>query len=308
MRLNELNPTVFISYTHDNEKHIKWVEKLAYDLTTPWNINVIIDQWNARIGGDLNYFMEQSIYKSRVILCICSDNYVDKVNSRAGGAGYEGNLISSKVMTGITNENIIPIIRNNELDKKMPHFFGNREYIDLSKDEVYTKELTRLVERLWDHDKSKVPVVAGGNPFKKDIAHKLKIETMMLNVKYRSIEMDSTINFNINKNNGIYNIGKGEFEFSLNWSSCGRSAVYCYSDPSNIESIAHSSSLDDFPTLKQITEHFETVKRTVRAKVGDFILYTNQYSNISVVKLLTISQSEESSRYENITFQYKIYN
>lgn len=73
------NPTVFISYSHDNEQHKEWVAKLAGDLYSH-GVNVIFDQWDLRIGSDLRFFMEQGLSESNLVLCICSENYVNKVN------------------------------------------------------------------------------------------------------------------------------------------------------------------------------------------------------------------------------------
>lgn len=286
--------------------HIKWVEKLANDLTTPWNIEVIIDKWNSRIGGDLNYFMEESVYNSRIILCICSENYVEKVNSRIGGAGYEGNLISSKVMTDITDENIIPLIRNNKLDEKMPRFFGNREYLDFNNDGVYIEELRRLVERIWNHDKSKIPAVAGGNPFKNDVSHEFKFEAMMQEVTNRNIEMNGVIEFDIAENDGVYNIGIGEYAFSLEWSYAGGELVYGYNDPKNIENIGHNNTLKSFPIIDDISHLFNISKRTIRVRQGEFVVYTNSWGNIAVLNMLKITNLPE--KHTNvITFEYKIY-
>ena len=41
------NPTVFISYSHDNEDHKSWVLKLASDLRSH-GVNAILDQWDLR--------------------------------------------------------------------------------------------------------------------------------------------------------------------------------------------------------------------------------------------------------------------
>lgn len=80
----------------------------------------------------------------------------------------------------------------------MPHSLAKTTTcIDFNNDEIYYEQLRQLAKRLWNQDKSEIPSVTGGNPFKNNIANTLKDETMMLEVKYRSIEMDNTINFNI---------------------------------------------------------------------------------------------------------------
>lgn len=46
------NPTVFISYSHDDKQHEAWVLKLATDLRSH-GVNAILDQWDLRLGSDL---------------------------------------------------------------------------------------------------------------------------------------------------------------------------------------------------------------------------------------------------------------
>ena len=60
-----LVPKCFISYSHDNEDHKEWVLNLASRLVEN-GVNVILDQWNLSLGGDLPSFMEgRRINRSR---------------------------------------------------------------------------------------------------------------------------------------------------------------------------------------------------------------------------------------------------
>ena len=80
------NPTVFVSYSHDNDEHKAWVLKLATDLRSH-GVNAILDQWDLRLGSDLRFFMEQGLSNSNLVLCICSEAYVQKADSGRGGSG-----------------------------------------------------------------------------------------------------------------------------------------------------------------------------------------------------------------------------
>ena len=60
------NPTVFISYSHDNDEHRAWVLKLATDLRYH-GVNAILDQWDLRIGTDLRFFMENGLSASTLV-------------------------------------------------------------------------------------------------------------------------------------------------------------------------------------------------------------------------------------------------
>ena len=55
------NPSVFISYSHDDQNHKNWVRKLATNLRFH-GVDVILDQFDLRIGTDLRFFMESDLY------------------------------------------------------------------------------------------------------------------------------------------------------------------------------------------------------------------------------------------------------
>ena len=68
----------FISYAWDSEEHNEWVLKLASDLRRH-GVDVILDQWDARLGNDLSFFMEQGLTASHFVLCVCNDKYIKKL-------------------------------------------------------------------------------------------------------------------------------------------------------------------------------------------------------------------------------------
>ena len=123
------NPTVFVSYSHDDKQHEEWVLKLATDLRSH-GVNAILDQWDLRLGADLRFFMENGLSASNLVLCICSEEYVKKVNSGLGGAGYEGMIMSQSLLNNANSEFIISIVRNNFSPQKVPLAFGSKLYID----------------------------------------------------------------------------------------------------------------------------------------------------------------------------------
>ena len=110
-------PKVFISYSHDTQEHKDWVLKLATQLRGH-GVDVILDQFDLHIGSDLRFFMEQGLCSSAMVLCVCSETYVDKVNSGKGGSGYEGMVMTQELLSNANASYIIPIVRNNNSSKK----------------------------------------------------------------------------------------------------------------------------------------------------------------------------------------------
>jgi len=53
----DIQPTVFISYSHDSEEHKNWVLQLATRLRLN-GVDIILDSWNLKLGSDIASFME----------------------------------------------------------------------------------------------------------------------------------------------------------------------------------------------------------------------------------------------------------
>lgn len=68
-------PKVLISYSHDDPQQEGWVLQLACRL---WKngVDVILDQFELRLGGDLARFMETGLTSADRVLAICSSTYV----------------------------------------------------------------------------------------------------------------------------------------------------------------------------------------------------------------------------------------
>ena len=141
------SPKVFISYSHDSEPHKKWVINLATELQKN-GVETILDQWDLRPGQDIATFMQRSITDANRVIIICSNDYVFKSEAGKGGVGYEKLIITAEVVQSIDTKKFIPLIRNNNIDHKVPAFLGPRLYIDFNCDEMYTEKLDDLLREL----------------------------------------------------------------------------------------------------------------------------------------------------------------
>lgn len=126
----------FISYAWDNEEHKNWVLKLASDLRHH-GIDAILDQWDARLGNDLSFFMEQGLTISHFVLCVCSDKYIEKANGGIGGAGYEKRILAAEMMDNDDKRFIIPVIKRNSQVRKLPTFLSGLKYVDFDNGQYY---------------------------------------------------------------------------------------------------------------------------------------------------------------------------
>ncbi|MEZ4784898.1 MAG: toll/interleukin-1 receptor domain-containing protein [Candidatus Kapaibacterium sp.] len=79
-------PTVFISYSHDDQEHKDWILTLSTRLLAN-GVNVILDHWDLNLGSDLPRFMESGLTEADRVLAVCTGQYVAKANLGQGGVG-----------------------------------------------------------------------------------------------------------------------------------------------------------------------------------------------------------------------------
>lgn len=150
-------PVVFISYSWDSDNHKSWVRRLANDLIDK-GVEVIVDIYNLKAGGNRSHFMDDSITKSDYVLVILTNNYRDKSNLRTGGVGYEYSLINQELYENISsNTKIVPILREGTISVTVPTFLKQFIAIDFSDDKKYKDSLDELLRLLYDAPKYKRP-------------------------------------------------------------------------------------------------------------------------------------------------------
>lgn len=293
------NPTVFISYSHDNEDHKSWVLKLASDLRSH-GVNTILDQWDLRLGSDLRFFMENGLSDANLVLCICSESYVNKVNSGSGGSGYEGMIMTQSLLQNAKTEFVISIVRNNSSSQKVPLAFGSKLYIDFSDDSQYVARYQELLERIYGEDSKKKPPL-GENPFSQSVAQQIEIKTKIESVKYHSPEMDGKVIFRFDNNNGAYVLGDGEYSFDTRWSRAGNDSIHAYGLLGFDPAITAFPSIEELPSLD-----FSSRSRTIRT--GQIVVFENMKHHFVAIKLGKVYSSGHGFPYDEMSFEYHIYN
>lgn len=148
---------VFISYSWEDEIHKHWVCDLAGKLRRD-GIDVILDQWHLNLGESLPKFMETSINESDYILIICTPAYKTKADSRAGGVGYEENIITGKAFYDNNSTKFIPILRRGKWKEAAPLWLSGRVYEDLSGNPYSEDNYLNLLRTLHNYSKKVPPV------------------------------------------------------------------------------------------------------------------------------------------------------
>jgi hypothetical protein len=293
-------PKVFVSYSHDTEEHKTWVFELAARLRRN-GVDVIFDQFEARLGSDLPLFMEQGLSNSNRVICICSDNYIAKANSGSSGVGYEKRIVSSELMRDSSRAWVIPIIRSCSSLEKVPAFLKGLRYVSFEDDQLYEGNYYVLLRDL--HDQSKLPPL-GKNPFESSTDNSDRVDGI-IQVK-RSLASSTSdsgrVRFNYISNSGVYVFGFGLHEFRTHWSDRGSESVYAYSD--GLKAIAHAGPSFDSDSIN--LELLDFSSRVRALKPDEHAVWVNAHGRILVTKLIGITVESDQVKWAEV--EYKILN
>ena len=103
-----------MSYSWDCDEHKAWVRELAERLVSN-GVQVKFDQWDLVPGDSLTEFMEAQIHACNFALVICTPKYAKKSIARSGGVGYEQQIISGSLASGVERRKFIPVVRRGEM-------------------------------------------------------------------------------------------------------------------------------------------------------------------------------------------------
>lgn len=297
-----IHPKVFISYSHDSEEHKLWVKNFATYLRRGMGVDVILDQWDLTIGSDLALYMEKGLTSSNLVICICSDKYVEKANEGTGGTGYEKMIITAPLLSDSSKNYIIPVKRNNTKNS-MPTFLRTKLYVDFDDDDKYLSNLEDVVYKIYGEDLNKKPTI-GNNPFAKNNFSNLDINISLERLKYQNTSLTGMAIFNYSNNNGVFSIGNGDWTFKTYWSKCSNHSIYACND--KVKHIGYNSNIQTFPNKIQ-TSDFDFTSRIRTLNIGDILIWVNASNNFAATKVLSIKDSSRGDSEDLLEFEYKIY-
>ncbi len=147
--LTSVVPTVFISYSHDDPEHKRWVFDLAKHLREN-GVDVLFDVWDVRPGDDVPKFMERGVREAHRVLMICTEAYASKANDGLGGVGYEAMIVTGELVRDLGTAKFIPVVRQKTDKPQVPTSVSTRLYINLSEWPTDQSEMEKLLEELHD--------------------------------------------------------------------------------------------------------------------------------------------------------------
>ncbi|WP_462264658.1 toll/interleukin-1 receptor domain-containing protein [Mucilaginibacter sp.] len=142
--IQQIAPTVFISYAWETEEVKQWVKNLATELRNS-GIDAKIDQWEVIPGDQMPHFMEKSVKDNDYVLIICTSKYKSKSENRIGGVGYEGDIMTAEVLQKANHRKFIPILQSGNKDISIPSWLSGKYFVDLSSETHFEKNFEDLI-------------------------------------------------------------------------------------------------------------------------------------------------------------------
>lgn len=300
--MTELAPKVFVSYSHDDQEHKDWVLNLANRLVVN-GVDVVLDQWDLNLGGDLPRFMESGLTSSDRVLAICTGVYVKKANLAKGGVGYEKMILTAQLMQDITAEKIIPVIRKNDYSVVLPIFLGSRVYIDFREQSKYEEKYAELIREIHGVKIKSRPQL-GNNPFKEEFEFK-NPPLSMRPERYVSSALSGWVTFNYSNNNGCYTIGAGDMAFETTWSGASNTSIHVYTDPPSIRSVALAIGIKVISDIEDASM-FDISSRVRTAHLGEIVVVQNTAGYYAAVKINKLKSRSHGQPQDEVTFTYAI--
>ncbi|MDR6808854.1 hypothetical protein J2Y45_006067 [Dyadobacter sp. BE34] len=295
-------PKVFISYSHDSQEHKSWVLRLASRLRSN-GVDVILDQWNLRIGSNLALFMELGLSKANRVVCICTDRYNDKANNGKGGAGYEKTIFTAELLDNQNTSWVLPLIRTSAEKSKTPTCLKGRMYIDFTDERLYESNYIALLRELLDEPILPIPEI-GKNPFR-NIEMFSQQRLVAKNERFSSPSIQGTVDFDYSNNDGLYNVGTGNLLFEIQFSRAGTGVIYVLSDSDTIDSVASAGNQSAISGVGDASKlDYTSRSRTIYS--GQVAVFRNVNGFYCAIKILHVEAATNRFLYDEVLFDYRI--
>ena len=145
---NPTAPKAFVSYSWDDDAHKEWVRQLAIRLRAKGGVDVTLDRWHNEPGDQIPAFMERAVRENDFVIAVCTPRFKERSDGRAGGVGYEGDIMTAYALTGGDQKKFIPVLRRGSWSEAAPTWLFGRVRIDLSKDPYSELEYEELLRTL----------------------------------------------------------------------------------------------------------------------------------------------------------------
>lgn len=159
---NNKIPSALISYSWDSEEHKIWVREIAQRLRLN-GVDTKLDQWHVKPGQSLTQFMEREIVECDHVIIVCTPNYYEKSLNRKGGVGYEQQIISGHIASGVPREKFIPVVREGNFEPgnncSIPPHFSGIFAVDMRNQDSIDGSIELLLRTIFDEPLHAIPEI-----------------------------------------------------------------------------------------------------------------------------------------------------
>lgn len=144
----ELSKNLFISYSHDSEKHKNAVLSICNKLRDH-GIDSNIDQYEDAPDEGWPIWTMKQIKQADFVLIICTEKYFLKINGedeKGKGVKFEGAIITQTIYEEQgKNKKFIPVLMSSSDSPFIPLFLRSTTIYDLEKDDGYSDLYLRII-------------------------------------------------------------------------------------------------------------------------------------------------------------------
>ncbi len=121
----------------------------------------------------------------------------------------------------------------------------------------------------------------------------------------KNASLEDEASFNYSSFNGRFRIGEGHFEFETRWTKASNTSIHCYTDSTNIRSIA---LVPKGATLKSIppVEKLDFTSRVRAPEVGQFVVLQNHNGIYATLQVLEVKDDSRGDAEDHLRFKYWI--
>jgi hypothetical protein len=266
-------------------------------------VDILLDQWDLRLGSDLPKFMETGLVGAGRVLAICSANYVEKANSGLGGVGYEKMVLTGQLMRDVTADRIIPVIRNNLSKYVLPTFLSSRLYVDFRDEQAFEARYTELLRDIHGQPVAPRPAL-GLNPFTQ-VVPDVEPRVSFTPERYVSPSLSGTVTFDYSNNNGRFVVGAGDMLFETAWSRGSSSSIHAYTDPPSIRSVAIAIGAKQISDVADASI-YDTSSRVRSPRLGEIVIWRNKAGYYLATQIDKLKSRDHGGPVDEVTFSYVI--
>ncbi|HEV3073826.1 MAG TPA: toll/interleukin-1 receptor domain-containing protein [Thermoanaerobaculia bacterium] len=151
-------PKVFLTYAWESEEHKQWVKDFATRLRSAAGIEVILDEWEVRLGEPFAHFMEKSVRESDFVICVCTPAYKKRFDDREGGTGFEAHIMTAETLQLSNQRKFIPLVRTGDPLVSLPTWLLGNRFIDFRGDPYSEEHYEYLISALYGISPQAPPV------------------------------------------------------------------------------------------------------------------------------------------------------